>query len=84
MGYDTIRLLGEFPILAWIVVDILGDDTSDAAARSLSGLLAVFVVWVDPLSTSTDYFRISGRRAGSPEGEGSWRPIIFREAPPIF
>ncbi len=40
MGYDTLQLLEELPILAWIVVEIHGDDTSTAAARSLSELLA--------------------------------------------
>lgn len=39
MGYDTLQLLEELPILAWIVVEIHGDDTSAAAARSLSELL---------------------------------------------
>ena len=40
MGYDTLELLEELPILAWIVVEIHGDDSSTAAARSLSELLA--------------------------------------------
>ncbi|KAI9458892.1 hypothetical protein BJY52DRAFT_402604 [Lactarius psammicola] len=39
LEYDTLQLLEEFPILAWIVVEIHGDDTSTAAARSLSVLL---------------------------------------------
>ncbi|KAI9444246.1 hypothetical protein H4582DRAFT_1920353 [Lactarius indigo] len=40
MGRDTLRLLEELRILAWIVVETHGDDTSTATARSLSELLA--------------------------------------------
>ncbi|KAH9174715.1 hypothetical protein EDB89DRAFT_464239 [Lactarius sanguifluus] len=40
MSHDTLRLFEELPILAWIVVETHGDDTSTAAARSLSELLA--------------------------------------------
>jgi hypothetical protein len=40
MGYDTLQLLEQFPILAWIVVETHGDEASTAAARSLSKLLA--------------------------------------------
>ena len=40
MGYDTLQFLEEFPILAWIIVEIHGDDASFAAARSLLELLA--------------------------------------------
>ena len=40
MGYDTLRLFEDLPILAWVVVEIHGDDPSTTAARSLSELLA--------------------------------------------
>ena len=40
MGYNTLQLFEDLPILAWVVVDFHGDDSSTAAARSLSELLA--------------------------------------------
>ena len=40
MGYDTLKLLEQLPILAWIIVEIHGDEAGSAAARSLSELLA--------------------------------------------
>ena len=40
MGYDTLQLFEDLPILAWIVVEIHGDDPSTTAARLLSELLA--------------------------------------------
>ena len=40
MGYDTLQLFEDLPILAWVVVEIHGDDPSTTAARLLSELLA--------------------------------------------
>ena len=40
MGYNTLQLFEDLPILAWVVVEIHRDDSSTAAARSLSKLLA--------------------------------------------
>jgi hypothetical protein len=40
MGYDTLQFFEDLPILAWVVVEIHGDDPSTTAARSLSELLA--------------------------------------------
>jgi hypothetical protein len=40
MRYDTLQLLEQLPILAWIIVEIHGDEAGFAAARSLSELLA--------------------------------------------
>ena len=40
MGYDTLQLFEDLPILAWVVVEIHGDDPSTTAADSLSELLA--------------------------------------------
>ena len=39
MGYDTLQLFEDLPILAWVVVEIHGDDPSTTAADSLSDLL---------------------------------------------
>ena len=39
MKYDTLQLLEDLPILAWMVVEIHRDEASSAAARSLSALL---------------------------------------------
>ena len=39
MEYDTLQFLEDLPILAWIVVEIHGDDASTAALRSLKALL---------------------------------------------
>ena len=40
MGFDTLQLFEDLPILAWIVVEIHGGDPSTTASRSLSELLA--------------------------------------------
>ena len=40
MGYDTLQLFEDLPILAWVVVEVHGDDPSTTAADSLSELLA--------------------------------------------
>ena len=40
MGHDTLPLLKELPILAWIIVEIHWDEASTAAVRTLSELLA--------------------------------------------
>ena len=40
MGYDTLQLFEDLPILAWVVVELHGDDPSTTAADSLSELLA--------------------------------------------
>ena len=40
MKRDTLQLLGDLPILAWMVVEIHGDDANTAAVPSLLALLA--------------------------------------------
>jgi hypothetical protein len=40
MGSNTLQLFEDLPILAWIVVEIHGDEPSTTAVRSLSKLLA--------------------------------------------
>jgi hypothetical protein len=40
MGYDALQFFEDLPILAWVVVEIHGEDPSTTAACSLSELLA--------------------------------------------